>query len=143
MPPQPGEFVDSQGSVLGTHPGIEFFTVGQRRRLGIALGERLFVTRVEPDTRRVVLGPEEELYHDRVLVGSVSYVGGTSPPAPREVVAKIRYNGGAVPAVLEPHGADAILRFESPQRAVAPGQAAVFFDGDEVLGGGFIERPLS
>ena len=137
--PQPGEFVDTAGNVLGQHPGIEFFTVGQRRGLGIQKSETLFVTRIEPDTLRVVLGTAEDLLQSVVRVGKVNYVGGNPPPGPVQVGAKIRYNGGQSDAVLEPDGDAAILRFESPQRAVTPGQAAVFFDGDRVLGGGYIE----
>ena len=140
--PQPGELVDTQGVVLGSHPGIEFFTVGQRRGLGIVTGERLFVTRVEPETRRVVLGTEQELYRPAVHVAKVNYISGVRPLEPFRVTAKVRYYGKPLPAVLEPLGADAVLRFDAPQRAITPGQAAVFYDGDELLGGGFIEQPI-
>jgi tRNA-specific 2-thiouridylase len=99
----------------------------------------MFVTRVEPDTLRVVLGTADDLLQSVVHVGKVNYVGGNPPPGPVQVGAKIRYNGGQSDAVLEPDGDAAILRFESPQRAVTPGQAAVFFVGDRVLGGGYIE----
>ena len=139
--PQPGELVDTEGNVLGAHPGIEFFTVGQRRGLGITAGRRLFVTRVDPGSRRVVLGPEEELYHRAVRIGRVSYVGGLPAVEPVRVTAKVRYNSQAFDAVLEPGSEDAVLRFDTPQRAITPGQAAVFYDGDEILGGGFIEGP--
>ncbi len=138
---QPGELVDATGRVLGTHPGIEFFTVGQRRGLGVSTGERLFVTRVEPESRQVVLGPEEELFHRGVRVGQVNYVGGNSPTEAVRVTAKIRYNGRDAAAVLEPSGDGAVLWFEEPQRAVTPGQAAVFFEADRVLGGGYIDGP--
>jgi tRNA-specific 2-thiouridylase len=141
--PQPGEFIDEQGNVLGTHKGIEFFTVGQRRGLGLAPNapetERLFVTRVDPETGRVHLGPEDALMRRDVLVDNVSYVGGNPPSGPVQVTAKIRYNGRDTRAVLTPgQGEDAALCFDEPQRAVTPGQAAVFFDGDRVIGGGFI-----
>ena len=137
--PRPGEFVDSSGRVLGTHAGIEFFTVGQRRGLGVDLGERLFVTEVQPESRRIVLGPEEQLLHRGVRVGQTSYLAGDPPAAPVHVTAKIRYNGREAAAVLEPSGDDATLWFSEPQRAVTPGQAAVFYDGDRVLGGGYID----
>ncbi len=140
--PQPGELVDANGTVLGVHPGIEYFTVGQRRGLGIATGQRLFVTRVEPDTRHVVLGTEEELYHPAVWVTRVNYVEGVAPPGPSKVTAKVRYNSPAISALLEPHSDGVVLRFDRPQRAIAPGQAAVFYRGDQLLGGGFIECPL-
>ena len=137
--PRPGEFVDAGGKVLGTHPGIEFFTVGQRRGLGITAGQRLFVTRVEPESGRVVLGLEEELYHRTVRMGRVNYVNGVPPSEPFRVTAKVRYNGQPVDAVLEPGVENAVLRFDNPQRAITPGQAAVFYDGDQLLGGGFID----
>jgi tRNA-specific 2-thiouridylase len=139
--PQRGQLVDTAGRVLGEHPGIEFFTVGQRRRLGVSTGERLFVTRVEADTGRVVLGSEADLIHSGVRVAGVNYIGETEPSGPVRVEAKIRYNARALPATLEPSGTDAVLRFDEPQRAITPGQAAVFYDGDEVIGGGYIEGP--
>ena len=137
--PQPGEFMDAQGNVLGVHPGIEFFTVGQRRGLGISAGQRLFVTRVEPETQRVYLGPAEELYHRAVRIARVNYISGVAPSGPHPVTAKVRYNGQAFSARLEPLAEGAVLRFEDAQRAITPGQAAVFYDGDQLLGGGFIE----
>jgi tRNA-specific 2-thiouridylase len=137
--PQSGEFVDSSGNVLGAHQGIEFFTVGQRRGLGVATGQRLFVTRVEPETRRVVLGPEEDLYHPAVRICGVNYVSGERPEVPLRVTAKIRYNSTALDAVLEPLASSAILRFDSPQRAITPGQAAVFYQDDHLIGGGIID----
>jgi tRNA-specific 2-thiouridylase len=137
--PQSGEFMDARGNVLGAHPGVEFFTVGQRQGLGISTGQRLFVTRVEPETRRVYLGPEEELYHRAARIARVNYISGVAPLEPFQVTAKVRYNGQAVGAVLEPSAEGAVLRFNSPQRAITPGQAAVFYDGDQLLGGGFIE----
>ena len=137
--PQPGEMVDTTGRVLGTHPGIEFFTVGQRRGLGMASGRRLFVVRVEADTRRVVLGTEEELLQDRVRLSRVNHLSGAGPETPQAVTAKLRYLAPAMPATLEPRGREAVLHFDAPQRAVTPGQAAVFYRGDELLGGGFIE----
>ena len=139
--PQPGELVDMEGRVLGAHPGIEFFTVGQRRGLGITAGRRLFVTRVDPASRRVVLGPEENLYHRAVKISRVSYVSGLPSLEPVRVTAKVRYNSREFEAVLEPGPQDALLRFDTPQRAVTPGQAAVFYDDDELLGGGFIDGP--
>ena len=142
--PHPGELVHADGRVLGTHKGIEYYTVGQRRGLGLAPSapdtERLFVTRVDPETNRVHLGPEEALLSRDVAVGQVSYIGSNPPVVPVQVTAKIRYNGPTARAVLEPSkdAGQALLHFEVPQRAVTPGQAAVFFDGDCVLGGGYI-----
>jgi len=137
---RPGDFVDAAGSVLGRHEGIERFTVGQRRGLGVASNDKLFVTAVEPQTARVVLGPASDLLRRGVRVGDVRYVGG-APSGRTPVTAKIRYNGRDMPGVLEPAGAVATLWFDEPQRAITPGQAAVFYDGDRVLGGGFIDGP--
>lgn len=139
--PHPGELVHVDGRVLGVHKGIEFFTVGQRRGLGITpkapVSERLFVTDVNPETRRVTVGPEEALYQHEVRVSKVNYISGNPPLEPIQVTAKIRYNGLVAHAMLSP-GPDqvALLQFDHPQRAVTPGQAAVFFDGDRVIGGG-------
>ena len=141
--PQPGEFVDTGGRRLGTHPGVEFFTVGQRRGLGLATGRPLFVVRVEADTRQVVLGTEDELLQARVLLSRVNHISGVIPQEPLAVTAKLRYRAPAMPATLKTSGEEATLHFETPQRAVTPGQAAVFYQGDELLGGGFIEAGLA
>jgi len=141
--PQAGEFVHVDGQVLGTHKGIEFFTVGQRRGLGIApntpLSERLFVTSLDHKSGRVYLGPEDALYEKDVYIDSVNYVGGIPPFSSMQVMAKIRYNGHDASALLFPGAAgEATLRFEEAQRAVTPGQAAVFYEGDRVIGGGYV-----
>ena len=137
--PQPGELVDTRGRVLGEHPGIEFFTIGQRRGIGVATGERLFVTRIDPESRRVVLGGADDLLAQRVGVGAVRYASGNPPHGPVRVHAKVRYSTPPLPGTLEPDEDGAVFRFDAPQRAITPGQAAVFYDGDEVIGGGYIE----
>ena len=134
-----GDIVDQDGNALGRHKGIEFFTVGQRRGLGITGAEPLYVTRVEPDTNRVVVGPESALYRDRLSVSRVNYVAGHAPPDATPVRVKIRYKFQEAPAMLHPQPEGAVIRFEEPQRAITPGQAAVFYQGDTVLGGGFID----
>ena len=136
-----GEIVDTAGRVLGPHKGIEFFTVGQRRGLGVAGPEPLYVLRLEPDTNRVVVGPESALYQDKMTVSRVNYVSGAAPAGPMPVTVKIRYQGGAAPAVLHPRpdSDNALVCFDQPQRAITPGQAAVFYQDDTVLGGGFID----
>ena len=138
--PTPGEIVDAEGRVLGRHRGIEFFTVGQRRGLGIAAGEPMFVLKVEPETGRVVVGPEESLYQDRLWASRVNYTLGRPPDGPVEVSVKIRYKAEEAAATLHPRPDGALVCFERPQRAIAPGQAAVFYQGDVLLGGGIIER---
>ena len=138
--PQPGDFVDAEGKVLGKHKGIIHYTVGQRKGLGIAFGEPVFVVRTDPQTNTVVLGKNEDLFHSHVKVRGVNWISGEAPAGPVNVHAKLRYRQQAAKAILTPDGTDrAELVFDQPQRAPAPGQAAVFYDGDEVLGGGIIE----
>ena len=134
-----GDIVDQEGNTLGRHKGIEFFTVGQRRGLGITGAEPMYVLRVEPETNRVVVGPEPALYRDSFTVSRVNYVAGNPPSDSTPVKVKIRYKFEEAPAVLHPGPTGANVRFEKPQRAITPGQAAVFYQGDTVLGGGFID----
>jgi tRNA-specific 2-thiouridylase len=138
-----GEIVTTAGRVVGTHPGIERFTIGQRKGLGVALGEPQFVVRIEPDTRRVVIGRQEELARTDIAARDCNWLA--DPPAGSfGCLAKIRYNSPPAPAQawLEPDGRLQI-RFAEPRYGVAPGQAAVVYlptpDGDRVLGGGWIE----
>jgi tRNA-specific 2-thiouridylase len=140
--PTPGDLVDITGQVLGQHRGIEFFTVGQRRGLGITGGEPLYVLRVEADTHLVVVGPEHALYQDRLWTSPVNYTLGTPPAGPVEVGVKIRYKSQEAEAVLHPHPQGALVRFHQPQRAITPGQAAVFYQGDVLLGGGIIQGQI-
>jgi tRNA-specific 2-thiouridylase len=140
--PASGEIVDLAGNVLARHAGIEMFTVGQRRGLGLPGGEPRYVLRLEPETHRVVVGPESDLYRDQFWVSRVNYVAGTPPEAPLRVGVKIRYKFEEAEAVLRPAPGGAMIEFGQPQRAITPGQAAVFYQGDLVLGGGIIERDL-
>ena len=133
---KPGEIVDASGNVLGEHDGIQYFTVGQRRGLGLSGGPPRFVIRLEPDTRRVVVGPEENLYHDTLYAAPVSWVSGQRPAPETEVSVKIRYKFAEAPATVTAVGDGALVRFNEPQRAITPGQAAVLYQGDTVLGGG-------
>ena len=135
---KPGDIVDGDGNVLGEHGGIQYFTVGQRRGLGLSGGPPRFVIRLEPDTRRVVVGSEENLYRDTLFVSPVSWISGNPPPAGAEVTVKIRYKFAEAAARVTAVGDGAVARFREPQRAITPGQAAVFYQGDTVLGGGAI-----
>ncbi len=137
-----GDIVNTHGQVLGQHQGIENFTVGQRRGLGLSGGEPLYVLRLEPETRQVVVGPEAALYQDRMWVSQVNYVSGKAPSGPIRIQVKIRYKFQEAPAVLQPQPQGALVCFDEPQRAITPGQAAVFYQGELVLGGGFIESGL-
>ena len=135
----PGDIVEQDGTVVGRHEGIEYFTIGQRRGLGISGGEPRFVLQIEPETHRVIVGPEEALMQDDMFVSAVNYPLGNPPQGSVDVNVKIRYKSHEAPAVLHPHGDGAIVRFTRPQRSVTPGQAAVFYQGDVLLGGGTIE----
>jgi len=139
---EPGEIVDQEGRVLGRHSGIVHFTVGQRRGLGIAAAEPLYVLRVDPEERRVLVGPREALAKTRLRLGELNWLG---PPVAEgmPVTAKLRSTQPPVSATLY-RGADAgeaELVLDAPAGAVAPGQAAVLFDGERMLGGGWIRRP--
>lgn len=134
-----GEIVTTDGTVVGHHPGIERFTVGQRRGLGVAMGEPYFVVRIEPETRRVVIGRPAELECSGLTAGDVNWL--VDPPAesfPCHV--QIRYNSRAWPATvtLNADRTSFEVAFDEPRRGVAPGQAAVCYLGDQVIGGGWI-----
>ena len=133
---RPGDIVDADGNVLGAHEGIQYFTVGQRRGLGLSGGAPRFVIRLEPDTRQVVVGSETDLYQDTLRADPVSWVSGVPPVGSVEVTVKIRYKFAEAPATVTAAGGGALVRFREPQRAITPGQAAVFYRGDTVLGGG-------
>ncbi len=143
LTPKPGAFVNGLGEVLGEHPGIQFFTVGQRRRLGLPgnTGEPLYVIGIDAEAATVVLGRWEELFTVDLWASRVNWVSGESPDGPVEVTAKIRYKAAEAPATVTSHNGWANVNFGEPQRAVTPGQAVVFYQGDEVLGGGYIEAP--
>lgn len=139
---RPGPLVLSDGTILAEHDGMVDFTIGQRRGLGVSLGERRYVVDIEPATATVTLGTREELLAAGCTVEGVSFVSGSAPIDPR-IEVKIRYRSQPVPAQLEPGPAGSwTVRFEAPQHAVAPGQAAVFYSEDEVLGGGTISEAL-
>ena len=139
--PRAGEMVSTSGEVLGEHPGIQFFTIGQRRRLGLKgnTGTPLYVVEIDADSNRVVLGREDDLLRQSFWASKVNFTAGEVPSAPLAVDAKIRYKSSRTPASIVPRGDWAEIRFDTPQRAVTPGQAVVFYDGEEVLGGGIIE----
>jgi tRNA-specific 2-thiouridylase len=135
---RPGPIVDGEGTVLGHHAGTSGFTIGQRRGLGVAAGSPRYVLEIRPDANEVVVGTMDELLSSGCIVEGVSWVAGTAPADPA-VDVKVRYRSRPQPATL---GADPdgrwTVRFAEPQPAAAPGQAAVFYRGDEVLGGGTI-----
>jgi tRNA-specific 2-thiouridylase len=138
---RPGPIVDMAGAVVGSHRGTAGFTIGQRRGLGVALQEPRFVVEIDAATSTVVIGDRDDLLASGCVVRDVSFVGGR-PPADPAIEVKVRYRSRPVPARLEAGDDRWLVRFDDAQAAVAPGQAAVFYDGDEVLGGGTIERSL-
>lgn len=137
----PGELRDASGAVLGEHRGIAAYTLGQRKGLGVALGEPRFVTAIDPARNVVTIGPEEDLFSDTVEVSEVTWVAGAAPAAGTRLQAKARYKADPAPATLLDAGSgQAVIRFDRRQRALTPGQAIAWYDGDEVLGGGTIAR---
>ncbi len=133
-----GEIVDVDGRRLGEHDGVHRFTVGQRRGLGIAAGEPLYVIATEPVSQRVIVGRNDDLLRERFFVKDVNWISIAGLTGPRPAGVKIRNKHAAAPAVLHPAGDHVEAVFEVPQRAVTPGQGAVFYDDDLVLGGGWI-----
>lgn len=139
---RPGPFVDAQGQYLGEHRGIAFYTQGQRKGLGIATGERLYVQRVDPETNTVVLGKDDALLQQECLVRDLNWFGQDTPADTCSVSVKYRYASPAAPAKLIPKSDGSWnVEFEAPQKALSPGQSAVFYHGNQVLGGGIIQRP--
>jgi tRNA-specific 2-thiouridylase len=136
----PGEMVTTDGRVIGEHTGIHNFTVGQRKGLGVATGSPLYVLQIKGDTRQVIVGKDEELYSRTLSTHRVNLISTAELGEPMRVAVKIRHRHQPAPALIQATGPDQILvSFDDPQRAITPGQAAVFYDGDTVVGGGWIE----
>jgi tRNA-uridine 2-sulfurtransferase len=134
-----GEILLADGTVVGQHDGIEGFTIGQRKGLKVAMGEPYYVTQIEADSHRVYIGPREELARTGLYANRANWL--VDPPtAPVRGLVQIRYNSDAAPALVEPLGDSRFrVEFDEPCYGVAPGQAAVCYDGNRVLGGGWIE----
>ena len=136
-----GDLVDTDGNVLGKHKGYPFFTIGQRRGIGTGFGKPMYVVDIDAKNNRVIIGEADKLLSRKLIVGSVNFVSipevdvhGT------EAVVKVRYRGDGFPATLYPLDDDKVMiEFKEPQKAITPGQSAVFYDDDRVLGGGIIE----
>jgi tRNA-specific 2-thiouridylase len=139
MPETAGELVASNGDVLGQHEGIFNFTVGQRKGLGVASPSPLYVLQIDPGSHRVTVGADAELATQTLRARRLNWISIPELTGPMRVKIKIRHRHEPAWATLEPMGVDEILAtFDEPQRAVTPGQSAVFYDGDEVVGGGWI-----
>lgn len=137
-----GKMVDSGGAVVAEHPGVHHFTIGQRRGLGIAAGEPKYVVDIDPANKLVRIGSNEELLKAAMEVGSVNWIGITPPDRQIEGRVRIRYKHEESPALIRSEGDSWIVEFAEKQRAITPGQAAVFYNQDLVLGGGWIRRAL-
>jgi tRNA-specific 2-thiouridylase len=136
-----GEIVDTRGRVLGHHDGIEFFTIGQRKGIGVASSKPLYVLELDPVANRVVVGDDAALVCDRFQIERCNWVAFDEPAGPFEALAKIRYNHPGTLATVTPlPGGAAQVTLHTPQRAITPGQACVLYQDDLVLGGGWIGR---
>jgi tRNA-specific 2-thiouridylase len=141
---RPGPIVDGAGRRVGTHPGVANYTVGQRKGLGLAGREPVYVVDIEPDTRTVRVGPAADLERVRLLASDVNFIACDPPARPLAVEAKIRHNHEAAPATVRMVGPDtAEVLFREPQRAITPGQSVVWYQGECVVGGGVIMREPS
>lgn len=137
---RPGPFLDSDGRKIGEHRGIAFYTPGQRKGLGIARGERLYVKEVNPETNAVVLGRAEDLSRQTCTVHDVNWLAGTLPETMEQADIKYRYASPAVSGRVRQHATGTLsIEFQEPQQALSPGQSLVFYQGDRVLGGGIIQ----
>jgi tRNA-uridine 2-sulfurtransferase len=139
LPDTAGELVTTNGEIVGEHGGIHNFTVGQRKGLGVATGSPLYVIQINGDRRQVVVGNQEELYSQTLRARRVNLISLDDLREPMRVVVKIRHKHAGAGATIEKSATDEVLvTFDEPQRAITPGQAAVFYDGDIVVGGGWI-----
>jgi len=136
-----GEVVDTVGNVLGTHKGYTHYTIGQRRGLGVAVGEPVYVKEIHPKSNRIVVGDKSEVASKSCTVSGVNWTSGQPLTEPTEVTAAIRYNHQGASATIIPEDDDIVtLKFQEPQNAITPGQSAVFYQDDLVIGGGFIRQ---
>ena len=138
---RPGNFVDASGRVLGRHKGLECYTTGQRKGLGVSADAPLYVIGKDLEAGTILLGPDSALYTDTLIAGSLNWISIPSLSAPMSVTAKTRYSQREAEAVVEPlQDGQVLVRFREPQRAITAGQAVVFYDGEQVVGGGTIEN---
>jgi len=139
--PGAGEIVDTNGRVIGRHDGIHRYTIGQRRGMGIANERALYVISIDADNNRVTAGPAEDLLSSEFTVAQVNWIAFDDPQEPVRAEVRVRYRHTAAPATITPlENGRARIKFDEAQRAITPGQASVFYRGDEVIGGGWIVR---
>jgi len=135
-----GHFIDKEGNVLGKHKGYPFYTIGQRKGLDITFGKPVFVTGINPENNTVVLGEEDDLLKDEMIVTQLNYIKYAGIQDGMEASVKIRYRDGGTNAFLFNDSAGVRVCFNQQAKGIAPGQSAVFYEGDDVIGGGIIER---
>ncbi len=135
-----GNFVDTSGKILGKHKGYPFYTIGQRKGLDIALGKPVFVVNIIPETNTVVLGEAHELQESEMMVKGINWVKYDGLLDAKEAVTKIRYRDPGSNSILTPMGIDLKVTFDHAVNSIAPGQSAVFYEGDDVIGGGIIHK---
>lgn len=138
---RPGQVVDLQGNILGEHRGLPFYTVGQRKGLGISGGRPLYVVALDIENNRLILDDSKHLYRSSLTAANNNFIYYESMDSPLSVEARIRYRAANAPALLTPQGDKVLLQFNNPQRAITPGQSVVYYLGDYVLGGGTITVP--
>jgi tRNA-uridine 2-sulfurtransferase len=135
-----GAFVDKHGRILGSHKGYPFYTIGQRKGLDIAFGKPVYVTEIRPQSNEVVLGDESDLEQNEMLVGRINWMKYEGITPGMETITKIRYKDKGSLSNLYPEGHGVKVRFYENAKSIAPGQSAVFYEGDDVVGGGIIQR---
>ena len=135
-----GNFIDKSGKILGKHKGYPFYTIGQRKGLDIALGKPAYVTSILPETNTIVLGDEEDLDQQEMTVSQLNMIKYDQIPEGMEAMTKIRYKSAPSLSVLQPHGNEVKVTFYEQVKSIAPGQSAVFYEGDDVVGGGIIRQ---
>ncbi len=139
---RPGKIVDENGKEVGCHKGLPYYTVGQRRGLGLAMGYPVYVKEIRAEKNEVVVGPRESIYSQGLVARDLNWTAGQKPEEPCSVEIKIRYNAPPVAGQIIPRPGQVEAIFSKPVPAVTPGQSAVFYQGEEVLGGGIIQSPL-
>jgi tRNA-uridine 2-sulfurtransferase len=137
-----GHFVDKEGNILGQHKGYPFYTIGQRKGLDIAFGKPVYVTAIDPDTNTVMLGDEQDLEKEQMEVTGINWIKYPGLDNEKEVITKIRYKDKGSHSTIIPGEKGVSVRFFEKAKGIAPGQSAVFYEGDDVIGGGIIQREL-
>jgi tRNA-uridine 2-sulfurtransferase len=137
-----GHFVDKEGKILGQHKGYPFYTIGQRKGLDITFGKPVYVTAIDPDTNTVILGDEEDLEKEQMNVTGINWIKYPGLDSEKDVITKIRYKDKGSHSTIIPVEKGVSVRFYEKAKGIAPGQSAVFYEGDDVIGGGIIQREL-